>query len=132
MPEPAHRRSQAHLAVAAALLAVAALAFVLDRFPPETSSFYPRCPIYALTGWQCPGCGMTRALAALLHGRMVDALHWNPLAPFLVAALAVWALAAYRRALTGKPVSWPRLSNRAVAALLLVACAFTLLRNLPL
>jgi uncharacterized membrane protein len=49
------------------------------------------CVIHRLTGWQCPLCGMTHAVVALLHGNIATALHRNPLAPLYVAGLA-WAV----------------------------------------
>ena len=51
-------------------VAAASAAYLLLRFPPETSSFYPRCPVFTWLHVYCPGCGGTRALAALLHGRL--------------------------------------------------------------
>ena len=72
-------------------LAGAAAALVLYRFPPERYAFYPTCPFHTLTGWDCPGCGSTRALAALLHGEPVRALSLNPLLPlFMLTACLVW------------------------------------------
>ena len=41
-----------------------------------------------LLGWaRCPGCGLGHAVAFLLDGRLTDALHAQPLAPFAVAVL---------------------------------------------
>lgn len=51
---------------------------LLFLFNPETVKFYPRCPSLLLTGYQCPGCGTLRALHALLHGRLLQAWHYNP------------------------------------------------------
>jgi len=53
------------------------------------------CPFRALTGYPCPGCGMTRAFSALAHGEPLRAVLYNPLSPVLfVAGLLVWASAA--------------------------------------
>ena len=53
------------------------------------------CPFRALTGYPCPGCGMTRAFSAIAHGEPLSAVIYNPLSPVLfVAALLVWASAA--------------------------------------
>jgi Protein of unknown function (DUF2752) len=119
MPGLVQTRRHVYIALAAVLF----FAVVLYRFPPREYGFYPRCPIYALTGWQCPGCGMTRALAALLHGHVAEALRWNPLVLLVVGGFAAWVFAACR----GR---WFKVPNFAVAAMLLVAGVFTVVRNL--
>jgi hypothetical protein len=53
------------------------------------------CPFRALTGHPCPGCGMTRAFCALMHGELWRAIKLNPFSPLLfLAALIAWAKAA--------------------------------------
>jgi hypothetical protein len=53
------------------------------------------CPFRALTGYPCPGCGMTRAFSAIAHGEPLRAILYNPLSPVLfVAGLLVWTSAA--------------------------------------
>ena len=42
------------------------------------------CPLHDLTGLYCPGCGGTRSLTALLHGKLLLALHENPAVPALL------------------------------------------------
>lgn len=58
------------------MLAVAG-AWVLYHYPPATSTFYPQCVFHQVTGLDCPGCGTTRALHALLHGRIGEAFRLN-------------------------------------------------------
>jgi hypothetical protein len=41
----------------------------------------PLCGFLWLTGHPCPFCGMTRAMFALAKGHLVEAVHWNALAP---------------------------------------------------
>lgn len=64
--------------------------WVVYTFPPAATSWYPRCVFHTLTGLDCPGCGGTRALHHLLHGRVGDAFAMNPMlfAMLLVAAFA--------------------------------------------
>jgi hypothetical protein len=47
----------------------------------------PVCPQALLTRMPCPGCGMTRALAALVSGDLHTALTWNPI------SIVVWPVA---------------------------------------
>lgn len=53
---------------------------------------FPRCPFYVLTHALCPGCGSQRALSALLHGQLAEALHDNVL---LVAFLPLLLYSAF-------------------------------------
>ncbi|MBR6704188.1 MAG: DUF2752 domain-containing protein [Lachnospiraceae bacterium] len=36
------------------------------------------CPIQALTGLYCPGCGGQRAVKAMLHGELLTSLYYHP------------------------------------------------------
>ena len=84
-----------------ALLTTAALAAVvgfwlLRNFDPNAAGNpFPQCMFHALTGWFCIGCGMTRALHALVHGDVTRAFSMNPLAMSMLAispALVAWKL----------------------------------------
>jgi len=66
---------------------IAALIYVN---PPAATRWYPRCPFHYLTGLNCPGCGSLRALHALLHGRLTEALCCNPLFVACVPIIFVW------------------------------------------
>ena len=57
-------------------LAAAVLIFAFD---PATTWWFPSCPLRAVTGWLCPGCGSLRALHALLQGAPLVAFSLNPL-----------------------------------------------------
>jgi hypothetical protein len=122
------RRRRAHLALVAVVSGVSALAFVLRRFPPEQYGFYPRCPFHELTGLLCPGCGATRALAALVHGNPAEAMHWNGLVVTLLPLFLVWGAVAYRRAVVGKDAVWPKVPKLGVAALLAISLVFGVIR----
>ncbi|QPL04500.1 MULTISPECIES: DUF2752 domain-containing protein [Actinomyces] len=87
------------------------------------------CPVHRLTGFWCPLCGGTRATRALLHGDLLTAVGYNPVAPVvlaLAAAVAVrWVLS--RRAGRERPI----LTGREMVALFCLAGAFGVARNLP-
>lgn len=79
-----------------AAAAVAAGVWVLYTFAPAAYRFYPRCVFKAATGFDCPGCGTTRALHHLLHGRIEEAFHFNPML-FVLIAVALCALPSLLR-----------------------------------
>ena len=104
------------LAAVAALLVIAAVFYF---FNPESYGFYPRCPLFVLTGWQCAGCGGTRAVHSLLHGDFAHAFELNPLL-FLAVPFVLFLI--LKPAWARKP--WVGIS------VVIVIIAYTLWRNL--
>jgi hypothetical protein len=119
------RRFLAHLLLSFALLLCAALLI----YPPTRTGFYPTCPIHQFLGIDCPGCGATRALAALLHGRLAEALRLNALFVLLLPAALTGALESYRRAIRRGVFHWPQPPVAALYATLAAAALFTIVRN---
>ncbi len=90
------------------------------------------CPFSMLTGLPCPGCGMTRAVNALLHGNWSQAITYHPLSPaYLIIGvlLTIAAVAPSRSRL--RLISWIVLLERwtAIPALIVLSTIiFGLLR----
>src|SRR3954469_4662288 len=82
-PGPVSRsvRIAAVAPIATACLALAGLAYTAGHDPNVSGSVFPACPFHAATGLWCPGCGMTRATYALLHGDLGAALSANVFLP---------------------------------------------------
>jgi hypothetical protein len=80
------------------------------------------CPLRALTGYPCPGCGMTRAFCSIGHGEFARAVGYNALSPFVfIAMFGVWAHAlATLLKLEGARAALERLMPDARAAKLLL------------
>lgn len=79
-----------HLILPPLLFAAAAVAAWLASpwLVPLVRAYGPPCIIRTLTGFSCPGCGMTRAVLALLQGNWEQAWHYNLFLPFAVCLLA--------------------------------------------
>lgn len=58
------------------------------------------CPIKFLTGFPCPGCGMTRAGFALLRFDFAQAFKYNPL--IFIFPIIVWIIVFNERPLISK------------------------------
>jgi hypothetical protein len=124
-------RTQIALAACACWGATAFL-YAVD---PNRHAVYPQCLLYNATGIYCAGCGATRAMYALLYGRVIEALHDNALfvaaLPLLLYVVGAYALAAWRaNAWPQIPVDGRKLTRRGIAIFLLMI-AFMILRNLP-
>lgn len=102
------------------LLGIGAIAVLalLCFFDPSTSAIFPPCPTNALTSLYCPGCGTLRAMHALLHGDVKEALSQNILAVIFIPILpAIYFFPKYFR----KPI--------VPAAMLVIFILYAILRN---
>jgi hypothetical protein len=127
---PKIRPSNARFATVLLAATAAGVAAMVFFFNPSAYHFYPVCQFHRLTGLNCPGCGGTRALYALLHGHFFAALRDNALLVggiFFVAARGGWLAVEKKRGRPGGewfPTKW-------LWPLLAVIVLFTVLRNLP-
>jgi multisubunit Na+/H+ antiporter MnhB subunit len=120
-------RAAAAAAAAAALAAI----FIVWKYDPNLSTFYPTCPLYRLTGYACPGCGMTRGLHALLHGDLLASLDYNAmLLPVLILLAYIW-WSSVLYAAKGHVVKPTKFMVWFLWSLLVALLAFGVLRNLP-
>jgi len=111
------------------LLAVgAAYVFV---FEPGKTGLFPICMFRFLTGFQCPGCGSTRALHQILHGHLLAAFMLNPL--FLIALPFIfYAFLRYTVTVMRGGVPRPNaLPASYIYAIFFVVVSFWIFRNTP-
>lgn len=107
---------------------VAGLLYVFGPHAP----FWPQCLFHRFTGLDCPGCGMTRAAGALVHGRWAEAFRYNPVLMVLLPVLAmggIWEMIGWLR---GRPMPFRfRMGKHLSYGLLGLVLAFWVLRNIP-
>ncbi|HET6841660.1 MAG TPA: DUF2752 domain-containing protein [Candidatus Angelobacter sp.] len=118
-------RQWSHVIACAAMAGCA----VLYRFSPTEHGFYPRCPFYALTGLQCPGCGGTRAMYQMLHLHFGQAFHLNAMVTVLGPFALAWFAYCYWSVLRRDRLPEVRLSHRAVACMCMLALVYAVVRN---
>jgi hypothetical protein len=119
------------LSAAAGVAAMAGGSGLVAYFDPTLNTFFPVCPLYSLTGFACPGCGLTRGFHALFHGDVLTALDFNALIPiwaviFAYVAVSLTLLAVRGRGLPMWP-TWPRV----LWSFLIVLLVFGFVRNIP-
>ncbi|WP_395159954.1 DUF2752 domain-containing protein [Ilumatobacter sp.] len=116
-------------AVAGCLASTAA--YVVIDNPGDDNGGLTSCPIRALTGYWCPGCGLTRATHHLFRGNIAQALSFNAFVPVVLAVLsllwATWLMVATGR---GVPTFIRRIRPAAYVSAALLLAGFTVLRNL--
>jgi hypothetical protein len=108
------------------------VSYVLYTDPTDAGAFSsPTCLVRLTTGFDCPGCGGTRAFWYLLRGNVPAAARSHLLAvfaaPFLVYAYLTWVA----KAVFGWRLPALRVSPRAVALFLGAWAVFAVARNLP-
>jgi len=98
-------RTRQLIITAGVWLGLAAVAIFLFFFNPASpaNQWFPKCPFRLLTGWQCPGCGSTRALYQLLHLHPLAAFKLNPLMVLTLPFIVYGFLGLTTSALLGKP-----------------------------
>jgi hypothetical protein len=114
------------------LAGVAAATLALHVRDPHASGSWGFCPLYALTGIYCPGCGGLRGVNDLTDGHVWQAASSNLLLvlaiPFAAFLFVRWSYAAW----TGREVTVvPPLPRAVKVGLVVLVLVFTVARNLP-
>lgn len=100
-------------------------------FEPSTAGFFPACPLYSMTGFACPGCGMTRGFHALFHGDIATALDFNALIPLVAIFFGYWFLSLVLTAVRGRGFGFGKMSATLVGSTFFLLLAFGIARNIP-
>lgn len=80
-----------------------AVGYVLlsNLFGFRLTEVLPPCAFHLLTGFYCPGCGGTRAVTALLQGKVIQSLYYHPLVVY-TAVIGGWFMISHSIELLSK------------------------------
>jgi hypothetical protein len=107
-----------------------ALVIVFANFDPN-KNFFPRCPLFALTGIKCPGCGSQRAIYSLMHGQFKDAFFYNPLMIISLPYIILGLLHQYTNLINHQNAIIKMLfGGKAIKIILLIVVGYFIGRNL--
>jgi hypothetical protein len=109
------------------------VAYTILSDPADANAFTsPTCIVKMTTGFDCPGCGGTRAFWYLLHGNLPAAARSHLMAvfaaPFLVYLYVAWAA---NLMLGKRRLPMLRLTPKTISIFLAAWGIFSVLRNLP-
>ena len=120
--------------VAAPVLAgccLAAGAVYVTAQDPAAGGVFAPCPFRLVTGWWCPGCGLTRATHHLFRGDVGQALRFNVFVLAVLVAFGTMWLAWVARALGRPALRRLRPSPWLYASVTALLLLFAVARNLP-
>lgn len=118
--------------VALGVLAAAFAAYLLYQRGPSGLPWLPGCTFHQFTGLHCPGCGMTRAASAALHGNFAAAFRFNPvgmiLFPLAIIGVGIETIGWVR----GRKLPFRlHFGARGAWVIVFVITGFWVLRNIP-
>jgi len=114
------------------LVGIISLSWLYYSFNPQAYSFFPQCPFYKFTGFDCPGCGSQRAIYCVLHGQILKAIHLNLLLVISMPFLLIHFGYKLRSVIEKKDIRWNVLYHPLTPKIIfVVVISFWILRNLP-
>ena len=88
------------------------------------------CLFYEITGYYCPGCGITRLLFSLLKLDFYQAFRYNPLIFILIIITGIyWLVKFILKKFINISIAIP---NYVYYILLVIVIIFGILRNIPM
>lgn len=102
-------------------------------FDPVNAGFFPSCALFSLTGFACPGCGLTRGFHALFHGDILTALDYNAMIPVIVIFFGYIFLSMLLVAVRGRGIGLGvnKFSMSMIWVIFSMLLVFGVLRNIP-
>lgn len=92
----------------------------------------PPCLFHGATGLYCPGCGAGRALDALFHLKITDALQYNLLFTLSLPLAVLFLVKWYISVVSGKEIMKKiRITEKGAVIYAVTIGAFLIARNLP-
>lgn len=96
--------------------------FVLYYVLYQAFSLHFFCLFHQLTGFYCPGCGVTRMGFSLLEGNVYQAFRYNPLVFLLLLLYLIYFLFWQKK--------YPVIPSKILYSIILILIFYGVLRNL--
>ena len=86
------------------------------------------CLFNKLTGYLCPGCGITRSLFSIIEGKFKQAFHYNALIFILLFPFGLYTILNIIKYIKGDP--YLKVPPVIVNTLLIITILFGIIRNI--
>lgn len=116
---------------AVGLAGLAGGSFVVYYFDPTKAGLFPGCPLLNLTGFACPGCGLTRGFHELFHGHLLAALDFNALVPIYAVVFIFLAILFTSIAVRARDLRFTIFTPTTLWIFLIISGVFGIIRNIP-
>ncbi|MBQ7134488.1 MAG: DUF2752 domain-containing protein [Ruminococcus sp.] len=103
--------------------------YFLGNFLSRYTKYFPPCFTYTALSFNCPGCGITRSIKALLNGEIILSLRQNIL-PITGIILSVWLYIEFLLYVFEKKPVFSILKEKYVYIGLILLLIYTVLRNI--
>ena len=121
------KNNKKQIAFCVFFVCLVSLYFFID---PSKSSYFLKCPLKTITGYECAGCGVQRAFHSLLHFRLLEAFKLNPLFVIWIPILLIISMINFSRNKKQKPgINRFLKSKTFVFVVLIIVFVFSLLKN---
>lgn len=90
------------------------------------------CMLKSITGIPCPGCGGTRSVLCLIHGRIFSSLYYNAFATYTVIVYGIFLITQTLQRLTkGRIQGMKYKDGYIIAAVVILVCQYLLKLIIP-
>lgn len=97
---------------------------------PSDTNIFPKCPVFAMTGIYCPGCGSQRAAHQILNGNIIEGIRHNYMIALLVVVLLYQGFIYIMNEFFNKNIPNLLHKSKITNSILIIVIIFWILRNI--
>lgn len=113
------------------IIAISIIGLITYYYLNQNYNFSIPCLFHKITGYYCPGCGITRCLFSLLQGKIYQAFMYNQLVFILLPFIILYFIyTTYIYIFNKKNTLINKIPNYIYIILLIIVISYGIIRNL--